>query len=313
MKIQAVLTDEESPRPARRRAAVIRQGLLAAIILVLAWGMIYYYREALLPIRTRKMQQAGAFGGNHSDLYPRWCGAQELLWHHRNPYSVEVTEDIQRGFYGRALDRSEAPSNLDRARDPEEFAYPIYIVFLLAPFLGFSFHAVQVVFTGLLILITPGSLWLWMRALNLRLRPSGIAIALVAIMSSHSVVNGLHLQQPTLLVAALMAGALAALVGKRFALAGVLLAIAMVKPQLAILTVAFVLIWTLGDWRSRKWVAIAFGGVMAALLIGSEVVLPGWFGLWRLAADSYVAHHKASLMMAAFQPRTAVAIAATAI
>ena len=51
---------------------------------------------------------------------------------------------------------------------------------------------------------------------------------------------------------------------------------------------------------------------MAALLIGSEVVLPGWFGLWRQAADAYVAHHKASLMLVAFQPRTAVVIAAAA-
>ena len=259
------------------------------------------------------MQEPSAASGTWSDLYPRWWGARELLWHHRNPYSAEVTAEIQRGFYGRPLNRSSDPSNPDRERDPEEFVYPVYIVFLLAPFLAFPFHAVGIAFTAILLFLTPACLWFWMKALNLRLRPWAIVLALIALMSSYPVVDGLHLQQLTLLVVALMAGAMAALASGRHALAGVLLAFAMIKPQLAILMVALVLIWTLGNWRSRKWLAIAFAGVMTALLVGAEIVLPGWFWLWRQAADSYVYHHKEALVVAVFDLRTAEIFGAAAL
>ena len=297
------MTAQASGRSERTR--IVRQILGAALILVLAWGMIYYYHGVLLRVRSARVQEPSAVSGTWSDLYPRWWGARELLWHHRNPYSAEVTAEIQRGFYGRPLNRSSDPYNPDRERDPEEFVYPVYIVFLLAPFLAFPFHAVGGAFTAFLLLLTPASLWLWMKALNLRLRPWAIALALIALMSSYPVVDGLHLQQLTLFVAALMAGAMAALARGRHALAGVLLALAMMKPQLAILTVALVLIWTLGNWRSRKWLAIAFSGVMVTFLVGAEIVLPGWFWLWRQAADSYVAHHKEALVVAVFHLQTA--------
>ena len=59
-----------------------------------------------------------------SDLYPRWLGARELLLHHRDPYSPEVTREIQIGYYGRPLD----PSRPQDPRDQQGFAYPAYVV-----------------------------------------------------------------------------------------------------------------------------------------------------------------------------------------
>jgi hypothetical protein len=304
----AVVADEGTPRPALRRVGIMRQIPLAAVIFVLALGMIYYYYGVLNPLRARQFQVGNAEPGNWSDLYPRWLGARELLWRHRNPYSAEVTEEIQLGFYGRPLNHSSDPSNPDLQRDPEEFVYPVYVVFLLAPSLPFPFHAVVVAYWAILLAVTPMSLWLWMRALNLRLGPWSIAIALIAMMSSYPIVDGLHLQQLTLLVAALMAGSMAALASGRSALAGVLLALAMIKPQLAILSAGFVLIWTLGDWYRRKWFAVTFGAVMAALIIGAEIVLPGWFGWWRQAANAYIAHHALPVLVAVFHLRTAMFI-----
>ena len=51
--------------------------------------------------------------GNLSDLYPRWLGARELLLHGRNPYSGEITLEIQQGYYGRRLDAA-------RPNDPKD-------------------------------------------------------------------------------------------------------------------------------------------------------------------------------------------------
>jgi hypothetical protein len=301
------------PLSSRERIGLVRRILAALVVLTLAWGMVYYYYGVLIPIWTRPFEHTNAAGGIWSDLYPRWVGARELLQHHRNPYSAEVTAEIQRGFYGRQLNPSEDPSNPDHEIDREEFAYPVYVVFLLAPSLTFSFHTVGFVFTVVLLLITPASLCLWMRALKLRLRPLAGTLAMVAMMSSYPVIDGLHLQQLTLLVAALMAGAMAALAWGRYPIAGVLLGLAMIKPQLPILVVVLVMIWVFGDWRSRKFVAVAFGSVMAALLIGAEIVLPGWFGLWRQAVSAYVVHHKQPLLVAMFHPWTATLITTAAL
>ena len=254
-----------------------------------------------MPIRQRQFEHFGSERGNGSDLYPRWVGARELLLHHNNPYSAEVTEEIQRGFYGHVLGRAEYQRNDERIRDslsdPEEFVYPVYVVFLLAPSLPFSFATVSRVFMGILLVLTPSSLWLWMRGLGLRLRGWEAGLGLITVMSSYPVVDGLHLQQITLLVAGLMAGALAALERGWLVVAGVLMALTMVKPQLAILVVIFLLLWTLGEWRARWRFAAGFGGMMAVLLGASEVVLPGWFGMWRKALGSYAANHKPPLLL----------------
>ena len=71
---------------------------------------------------------------NFSDLYPRWYGARELLLHRRNPYSLEVTHEIQYWGHGRALTAAQEGST-----DEDRFAYPLYIVFVLAPTVRFSF------------------------------------------------------------------------------------------------------------------------------------------------------------------------------
>lgn len=283
--------------------------LLLFTTVLLAVGMIYYYSGVLISIRQKQFRVADSAPGNWSDLYPRWLGARELLGHGRNPYSPEVTQAIQRGFYGRPIDRS----NRNDPKDPEAFAYPVYVVFLLAPFLPFSFDVARIVFKGVALLLTAASVLFWMRALRLRLSPWAAALALVATMCSYAVLDGLHLEQITLLVAAIMAASMAALVSGRLALAGVLLALATAKPQIVFLVAAFLLLWTLGDWRSRKRFAFAFGGAMAALLAGSELLVPGWFRFWLPAARAYVGYEKPSLLGFFLGNFVAMVVAAVAV
>ncbi len=304
------MTVERLARPRLAVTGTLGRILLAVVAILLASGMVYYYHGVVIPIRQRQFPLAGALlRGNGSDLYPRWLGARELLWHGRNPYSAEMSREIQRGFYGRPLD----PSNRYDPTDPEAFAYPIYVVFLLAPSLPFSFSTVQIVFVIVLLLLTAASLPLWLRALKLFLSPQAALLAWVATMSSFAVVDGLHLEQITLLVAALIAGSMAALASGRLALSGVLLALSTVKPQLAALVAAFLLCWTLSAWRSRKFFAIGFGATMSALLAGSELVLPGWFGFWRQALHEYVGAHKPSLLASLLGQPTANVVAAIAV
>src|SRR5882757_10819157 len=105
------------------------QQILAPILaLSAAASMWFYVRRILVPRQVIEGARLECPRGNLSDLYPRWLGARELLLHHRNPYSPEITREIQRGYYGRELDPR-------RPRDPideQAFAYPVYVTFLLA-------------------------------------------------------------------------------------------------------------------------------------------------------------------------------------
>lgn len=221
--------------------------------------------------------------GNLSDLYPRWLGARELLLHHRNPYSKDVTIEIQEGYYGRALEAA-------RPNDPKDqqgFAYPLYVVFLLTPVIWLPFSAVQTIFYWLLAILTAISAVLWFRALNWKPAAAGFAVAIVLTMGSFPVVQGIRLQQLSLLVAVLLAAAAACAVSERLFLSGVFLALAMVKPQLAWSLAAWLILWAISDWRMRRNFVFGFGVVMALLLAGAEFVLPGWLHMFVRAIGQY--------------------------
>src|SRR5439155_6512425 len=100
--------------------------LLTAIMAASVW---VYVQRVLIPYQVADAAAHGRPRGVLSDLYPRWVGTRELLFHGKDPYSSEVTRQIQTGYYGRPLD----PSRPDDPRDEQRFAYPVYVVFYLAP------------------------------------------------------------------------------------------------------------------------------------------------------------------------------------
>src|SRR5271165_4994865 len=102
-------------------------------------GIWLYAQDVLIPYQKADAKAHGKPRGNLSDLYPRWLGARELLLHGRDPYSAEVRHDIQAGFYGRPLD----PARADDPTDLEGFAYPVYVIFYLAPTVKLPFEIVQ--------------------------------------------------------------------------------------------------------------------------------------------------------------------------
>ena len=255
------------------------------LALVAAASMWFYVDRILVGFQVADAAARERPRGNLSDLYPRWLGARELLLRNRNPYGDDITIEIQKGYYGRALD----PARPNDPKDQQGFAYPVYVVFLLAPFVRFSFHAVQFVFYWALIALTAISVCLWLRALRWRLPVLATASCIALTLGSFAVVQGLKLQQLSLLVAALLAGAVACVAGGFLFCGGVLLAAATVKPQLAWPLVAWLIIWTLSDWRNRRRFLFGFGLTMALLLGGAEIILPGW---WRLFAHALGQYHR---------------------
>ncbi len=243
----------------------------------------YYMQYILAPYQKLEAAATGRPRGNLSDLYPRWLGSLELLVHGRNPYSDEVTQEIQVGYYGRAID----PQRPNDPKDQQGFAYPVYVAFLLAPTLTLPFPVVQKAFHILLVILTAGSAWLWLRALGWRPRCGIIAVFAILTVGSIPAVQGIKLQQLSLLVAGMLAACAAAVASGYLLVAGLLLALATIKPQLAWLAVGWMLVWAVRDWRRRQRLVWAFAVTMLLLLGGAEYLLPGWIGEFRSAVENY--------------------------
>ena len=262
----------------------LRQNKVGLLIATLAALSAWFFTDnILIPHQIVEAAAMDRPRGNLSDLYPRWLGARELLLQGRDPYSREITREIQVGYYGRLVDAT-------RPNDPKDqqgFAYPVYVVFLLAPTVCLPFREVQSGFRWLLVILTGASVLFWLRAL--RWRPPLLVTAtwIVVTLGCFPAIQGLKLQQLSLLVCALLAACAAAVASGALTIAGVLLAVATIKPQMTAILAAWLLLWAIADWGSRKRLVVSFVVTMAILLAGSEILLPGWIGRFRAAAADY--------------------------
>jgi hypothetical protein len=275
---------------------------LAALLMAVSFW--FYVQRVLIPHQVAYAAVHGRPRGILSDLYPRWVGTRELLVHHRDPYSAEVTREIQTGYYGRPLD----PGRPEDPKDEQRFAYPVYVVFLLAPTAVMPFPAVRVVFAWTLGILTLISVLLWLRVL--RWRPSGTvqAILVVLILGSFATVQGIKLQQLSLLVGSLLAVSAALLASGQLVLAGVVLAVTTIKPQLALLPAAWLMLWALSGWRERQRLFWGFAGAGALLAAGGEYLLPGWVGRFAEGVAAYERYTDSGSLLDVLATRTGGAL-----
>jgi hypothetical protein len=253
------------------------------LALIMSGSVWFYVQRVLIPYQEADAAAHGRPRGILSDLYPRWLGTRELLLHHRDPYSPEVTREIQIGYYGRLLD----PNRPEDPKDEQRFAYPVYVIFLLAPAAALPFPIVQAVFFWVLGIVTALSVVLWLRVL--RWQPSGttLAILLLLTLGSFGVVQGIKLQQLSLLVGGLIAAGVALLVRGQLFLAGVVLVLATIKPQLMLLLTVWLMLWVLGNWRERQPLFWGFTASLVLLVGGGEYLLPGWLGRFAGGVAAY--------------------------
>src|SRR5438094_7697485 len=97
-----------------------RWWLIAA--LVAALGMWCFFDYIVIPAQEQDAAVHHRLRGNGSDLYPSWIAARELLRHGLDPYSTEVTAEIQKGMWGRPIH----PGLPGEPTDESRFAYPVY-------------------------------------------------------------------------------------------------------------------------------------------------------------------------------------------
>jgi hypothetical protein len=268
---------------ASRRSLSKAYKLGLPVALLLAASMWFYVDHVYLGHQLSEAAVHDSPQGIFSDFYPRWRGAQEVLLHHRNPYSSEVTRDIQIGYYGRPLDAN-------RPGDPKDqmgFAYPLYVIFLIAPTITFPFSFVRFIVHWFFILLTALSIPFWSHAIKWRISAVLTGILMLLTLGTLPMVQGIKLEQLSLLVGGMVAVCALLLVRDSLIFAGVLLAFATIKPQLVLLMVAWLVLWACGNYKARKRFLWSFALTMTILFAAAEFVMHGWLRQFVKAMAAY--------------------------
>ncbi|HME34404.1 MAG TPA: glycosyltransferase family 87 protein [Candidatus Sulfotelmatobacter sp.] len=240
--------------------------------------MIYYHQGLFMP-RVVAVRTANGLGNGYSfgnDFYQVWLTSREWLRHGSDPYSLEMTQKIQIGLYGRPLDPTRPTDPVDR----RVFPYPVYADLLFWPAAEFPFAPLRVAVVCVLAALTFASVPLWLRVLDWRLGAKWITVILLLTMSSYPALEALFAAQLGLLVAFLLAASLVALRRGRFLLAGILMAISTIKPQVTVLAIVYFLIWSAHDWRVRGRFCLGFFTTLTLLVGASLAAMPHWIQSW---------------------------------
>ena len=217
------------------------------------------------------------WGANHppyfSDLYAEWWATHEVFLHRRNPYTPGVAHEIQTVIYGAAVSgiRPGAPADIAGG-----FAYPLYVAFLLSPTLHMPFPAVQTMAIFLFLALSLISVLLWLYVMGWPFNTFKTFLIAAFAVGSFPALEGIRLQNLSILAAFLVACAVASITAERLGLAGALLAVATIKPQFVLLLIPWLAIWVVGDWARRQNLIWGFSATMFLLVFASEVLIPGW-------------------------------------
>jgi hypothetical protein len=241
------------------------------VSVLFCFGFWYWAKHIYVPANSAEVRARGLPVGNHSDLYPRWLGAREVLLHGRDPYSSEITREIQVGFYGRPLD----PQKKSDPTAKESFVYPLWVVFLLAPTVTMPFAAAMEIWRWVLLCSIALSVPLWGYTIGFHLRGLIVLSGVLLTLSSLPSLVEYYQQNLTALSVFFVAAATACVVLSWLALGGFLLALATMKPDTCCLLVIWLLVWAFSRWKERQRLVWTFTATMAVLLITSEIVLPG--------------------------------------
>ena len=213
---------------------------------------------------------------SRSDLVPVWVGMR-AIFAGQNPYSDATTLASQVTYYGHRLGAK------DGIRNPMGFAYPAYTAVVLGWIAPLSWPAARLLVLILFAAMVATSVPLWIDVVALRLTRAEGALCVLFAMASWPVMWALRMQQLSIVVAACVALGCFLLKRNRNAAAGVVLALATIKPQLVALLLAWLVLWA---FLNRRWKFLASLAAAEALLFAAaEWLSPGWVPRWVQAGN----------------------------
>jgi hypothetical protein len=256
--------------------------LLSLLVSATAW---LYTRRILVPWADY-MEAERASLTQMGDLYPRWVGTRDLLLRGLNPYGPEVSHEIQMAYYGHIVTQDSQAAG-HKVIDEQRFAYPIYVVFLMAPTIYADFSTVQRWAPFVLGLLTALSVLLCLDILHWYPPWEAVTAIVLFTISSPQVVQGMRHQQLALVVGFLLIAGAWCIDKNHLVTAGALLAVSTIKPQMVLLPLCWFLVWSMGNWPKRWRLLAGFLAMLAALFAGGELLLRGWLGYFLDGAMAY--------------------------
>ena len=240
-------------------------GLVAGVLLGLS---IANYRLAVQ-----------APGGN--DFLARWVGANQWLVHGLDPYSPQVSLEAQTLIYGR-------PAEREAGEDVAHFAYPLFSMLFFGPFGLIPYPLARALWMTLLEVALPVVAILSIRICGWKPSPWIQRVMILFSVLWYHGFRAVILGQFAVLEALLIIGALLAIQRRQDPVAGVLLALTLSKPQMAVLLIPFVLLWAVS---TRRLQILAWGiGTMLLLLIASLALIPSWPTEWARQIIDYTSY-----------------------
>jgi hypothetical protein len=198
-----------------------------------------------------------------NDFYSRWHGARAFLLEGRNPYALDVTEEIQPVI---GID----PSEVGRGG----FNYPLHVIFFFWPLAYLTYDWAQAVWWTVVLWLAIASTIVLLQWLNAKFKPRQLLLFLLVALTFYPITRSVFLGQFTLHILFFLALALLLLKNKSDFWAGVALSAASIKPQMLILVVPFLLLWALTQKRWRFIYGLLAGG--GVFLVASLILMPTW-------------------------------------
>ncbi len=203
-------------------------------------------------------------GGN--DFLTRWVGTRAFLMENLSPYSDATAARIQQMAYGRPARPGE---------DEMRMVYPLYSTLIFAPFALIGEYALaRAVWMTALELGLLALAWLSLRITRWKPAPWVLAAYLLFTLTWYHAVRAVVNGNVVVWIALFLTGAVLALRARQDEAAGILLALATIKPQLALLPILFVLWWAVSQ---RRWrVVVWLPGALLFLVLAGMLFIPDW-------------------------------------
>jgi hypothetical protein len=199
------------------------------------------------------------------DFYAPWAGARALLLEGRNPYSMDVTSEIQ-------IAKDIDPTLRDKGKGG--FAYPLHVIFSFWPLVHLPYTWAQAIWMVMLQWVSVATVVILLRLIQWAPTPLELAGLFLGILSLYPISRSIMLGQFTLHVTLFLGIALLALRDNHDIIAGAALALTSIKPQMVILVVPWILLWAISRCRWRLlWGLLSCS---ATLLLGSLILFPYW-------------------------------------
>jgi hypothetical protein len=211
-------------------------------------------------------------GADHRDFYPWWAGARRVLEGADDVYSLDAVRDIQLRLYGSIL-----PEN----QDQQGFVYPAILLPILLPFgLINDVEIATALWEGFAVVLLIISI-VALQKLTKEISLLPIVLFIFWFFTLLMIFQG----QITGLVLASLSLGYYAYRRQRDWLAGILLSIGFVKPELVIVTVALMLIASLRQRRPKLLGGLVLGGLL--LFLFSYILVGWWIPEWLEAVMRY--------------------------